>query len=98
MFYKNRDRLLTSTVAQSFFGEVNLRAKRFKSDEHFTVDGTLIQAWASQKSFRSKDGSDDGDGADYHGQKRSNKTHELTTDPNAQLYKRSYGKESKLKQ
>ena len=96
VFSKNRDRLLTSDVAQRFFAEVNLRAKKFMSDEHFTVDGTLIQAWASQKSFRSKDGSDDGDGTDFHGQKRSNKTHESTTDPDARLYKKSYGKESKL--
>jgi hypothetical protein len=88
--------LLVSAVAQSFFAQVNLRAKKFMSDEHFTVDGTLIQAWASQKSFRSKDGSDDGDGTDFHGQKRSNKTHESTTDRDARLYKKSYGKESKL--
>jgi hypothetical protein len=60
------------------------------------VDGTLIQAWASQKSFRSKDGSGDGDGTDFHGQKRSNKTHESTTDADARLYKKSYGKESRL--
>jgi transposase len=96
VFSKNRDRLLTSDVAQQFFAEVNLRAKKFMSDEHFTVDGTLIQAWASQKSFRAKDGSDDGDGTDFHGQKRSNKTHESTTDADARLYKKSYGKESKL--
>jgi hypothetical protein len=95
-FSKNRDRLLVSAVAQSFFAQVNLRAKKFMSDEHFTVDGTLIQAWASQKSFRSKDGSDDGDGTDFDGQKRSNKTHESTTDRDARLYKKSYGKESKL--
>ena len=96
VFSKNRDRLLTSDVAQRFFAEVNLRAKKFMSDEHFTVDGTLIQAWASQKSFRAKDGSDDGDGTDFRGQKRSNKTHESTTDADARLYKKSYGKESKL--
>ena len=96
VFSKNRDRLLTSEVAQQFFAEVNKQAKRFMSDEHFTVDGTLIQAWASQKSFRSKDGSDDGDGTNFHGQKRSNKTHESTTDADARLYKKSYGKESKL--
>jgi len=96
VFSKNRDRLLTSDVAQHFFAEVNKQAKRYMSDEHFTVDGTLIQAWASQKSFRSKDGSDDGDGANFHGQKRSNKTHESTTDADARLYKKSYGKESKL--
>src|SRR5208283_2927057 len=95
VFSKNRDRLLTSEVAQQFFAEVNKQAKRFMSDEHFTVDGTLIQAWASQKSFRKKDGSDD-DGANFHGQKRANDTHESTTDPDARLYKKSYGKESKL--
>ncbi len=96
VFSKNRDRLLTSDVAQRFFAEVNHRAQRFMSDDHFTVDGTLIQAWASQKSFRAKDGSDDGDGTNFHGQKRSNETHESTTDPDAQLYKKSYGKESHL--
>jgi transposase len=96
VFSKNRDRLLTSDVAQQFFAEVNRQAKRFMSDEHFTVDGTLIQAWASQKSFRSKDGSDDDDGTNFRGQKRSNKTHESTTDADARLYKKSYGKESKL--
>jgi transposase len=95
VFSKNRDRLLTSAVAQQFFSEVNRRAKRFMSDEHFTVDGTLIQAWASQKSFRAKDGSD-GDGSNFRGQKRTNKTHESTTDADARLYKKSYGKESKL--
>jgi transposase len=96
VFSKNRDRLLTSDVAQQFFAEVNKQGRRFMSDEHFTVDGTLIQAWASQKSFRCKDGSDDGDGTNFHGQKRSNKTHESTTDADARLYKKSYGKESKL--
>jgi transposase len=95
VFSKNRDRLLTSEVAQQFFAEVNKQAKRFMSDEHFTVDGTLIQAWASQKSFRKKDGSD-GDGANFHDSKRSNETHESTTDPDARLYKKSYGRESKL--
>ena len=96
VFSKNRDRLLTSEVAQRFFAEINQRAKRFMSDDHFTVDGTLIQAWASQKSFRAKDGSDEGDGTDFHGQKRSNETHESTTDPDARLYRKSYGKESHL--
>jgi transposase len=85
VFSKNRDRLLTSEVAHRFFAEVNERAKPFMSDDHFTVDGTLIQAWASHKSFRSKDSSDDegGDGANFHGRKRSNDTHESTTDPDA---------------
>ena len=56
-------------MAQQFFAEVNRVAKRFMSDEHFTVGGTLIQAWASQKSFRRKDGKDDGDGTNFRGQK-----------------------------
>jgi len=96
VFSKNRDRLLNSMVAQSFFAAVNEQAKKFMSDDHFTVDGTLIQAWASQNSFRAKDGSDDDDGSDFHGHKRRNDTHESTTDPDARLYKKSYGKESKL--
>ena len=96
VFSKNRDRLLNSEVAQRFFTEVNRLAKRFMSDEHFTVDGTLIQAWASQKSFRPKDGSDDDDGTNFRGQKRSHDTHQSTTDPDARLYKKSYGQESKL--
>ena len=96
VFSKNRDRLLNSEVAQRFFAEVNRQAKKFMSDEHFTVDGTLIQAWASQKSFRPKDGDGPGDGTNFHGQKRSNRTHQSTTDPDARLYKKSYGKESKL--
>jgi transposase len=98
VFSKNRDRLLTSEVAQQFFAAVNQQAKHFMSDDHFTVDGTLIQAWASHKSFRAKDGSDDdGDGgANFRGRKRSNDTHESTTDPDARLYKKSYGKESHL--
>src|SRR5271169_6944381 len=95
VFSKNRDRLLNSEVAQQFFAAVNQQAKRFMSDDHFTVDGTLIQAWASQKSFRRKDGSD-ADGANFHGQKRANDTHESTTDPDSRLYKKSYGKESHL--
>ena len=91
---QNRDRLLTSEVAQQFFAAVLKQAKGFMSDDHFTVDGTLIQAWASQKSFRKKDGTDD-DGTNFHGQKRSNDTHESTTDPDARLYKKSYGAESR---
>jgi IS5 family transposase len=92
---QNRERLLTSEVAQQFFAAVVEQSKRFMSDDHFTVDGTLIQAWASQKSFRSKDSSD-GDGTNFHDSKRSNDTHESTTDPDARLYKKSYGTESKL--
>jgi transposase len=95
VFSKNRDRLLTAEVAQLFFAEVRELARSFMSDDHFTVDGTLIQAWAGHKSFRKKDGSD-GDGANFHGEKRSNETHESTTDPDARLYRKSYGKESEL--
>jgi transposase len=96
VFSKNRDRLLNSEVAQHFFAEVNRQAKKLMSDEHFTVDGTLIQAWASQKSFRPKDGSGGDDGTNFHGHRRTNQTHQSTTDPDARLYKKSYGKESKL--
>jgi transposase len=95
VFSKNRDRLLSSEVAQQFFAAVNEQAKPFMSDDHFTADGTLIQAWASHKSFRKKDGTDD-DGTNFHGQKRKNDTHQSTTDPEARLYKKSHGKESKL--
>jgi transposase len=99
VFSKNRERLLNTEVAQVFFAAVVRQAKRFMSNDHFTVDGTLIQAWASQKSFRRKDGSDDpssGDGTNFHDEKRSNETHESTSDPDARLYKKSYGTESKL--
>jgi hypothetical protein len=66
------------------------------SDEHFSVDGTLIEAWASHKSFKPKDGSDDGDGSNFHGQTRKNDTHASTTDPQARLYRKAAGRESKL--
>jgi len=79
-----------------FFAEVNKQAMRFMSDEHFTADGTAIQAWASQKSFRRKDGSDDGYGTDFHGQSRTNLMLESTNDADARLYKKSCGKDSKL--
>lgn len=72
-------------MAQRFFAEVNRQSKKFMSDEHFTVDGTLLQAGASQKSYRSKDGSGKGDGSDFHGQTRSNDTHQSTNDPDAAL-------------
>jgi len=99
VFSKNRDRLLAHAVVESFFTEVMALAdqKGLLSKEHFSVDGTLIQAWASQKSFRPKDGSDDqtpsGGGrnaqADWKGKPRSNDTHESTTDPDARLYRKS---------
>ena len=66
------------------------------SDEHFTVDGTLIEAWASQKSFQRKDGGPDGDGRNFHGQTRTNDTHASTTDPDARLYRKSKGAEARL--
>jgi transposase len=96
VFTKNRDRLLTQDVARSFFRRVVDRAEGLLSDEHFTVDGTLIEAWASQKSFRRKDGGDDGDGRDFRGESRTNATHASTSDPDARLYRKSYGAESRL--
>src|SRR6202008_2254770 len=98
VFSKNRERLIAGDVVGSFFREIGelARERGLMSDEHFTVDGTLIEAWASQKSFRPKDGDGSGDGTNFHGQKRSNKTHASTTDPDARLYRKSYGKEAKL--
>ncbi len=97
VFSKNRDRILNQEVAQSFFDRVKAQAQELMSDEHFTVDGTLMEAWAGQKSFRRKDGDDQaGSGANFHGQKRSNETHASTTDPEARLYKKSAGQEAKL--
>ena len=72
--FQKPHRLLTSEFAQQLFAEVNRLARRFMSDEHFTVGGTLIQAWASQKSFRKKDGSDDGNGTNFHGQRGSRRS------------------------
>jgi transposase len=105
VFTKNRDRLLAGDVAAAFFDEVlaQARAKRLLSSEHFTVDGTLIEAWASHKSFRPKGaddrGDDDGDPGNptvsFRGETRSNETHQSTTDPDARLA-RMKGKESKL--
>lgn len=96
VFTKNRDRLLTHAVAQRFFQLVVAQATPWLSDEHFTVDGTLIEAWASHKSFRRKDGGDDGDGRDFRGQARKNDTHASTTDPDARLYRKSDGVEARL--
>src|SRR5579863_2241292 len=95
-FTKNRDRLLNQEMARSFFRRVVERAQGLMSDEHFTVDGTLIEAWASQKSFQRKDGKTDGDPKNFHGQKRTNDTHASTTDPDAKLYRKSGGAESRL--
>jgi len=105
VFSKNRERLLEGDIAQAFFDQVLklARQKELLSDEHFTVDGTLIEAWAGQKSFQQKDASrtpppdDPGNPTvDFHGEKRSNQTHESTTDPEARLYKKGPGKEAKL--
>ena len=105
VFSKNRDRLLEGDIARAFFERVlcHARAQRLLSDEHFTVDGTLIEAWAGQKSFRKK-GTGSGDSTDdpgnptvdFKGEKRTNQTHQSTTDPEARLYKKSKGQESKL--
>src|SRR5690349_3337573 len=89
VFTKNRERLLTQEIARRFFRRVVERARAFMSDEHFTVDGTLIEAWASQKSFRPKDGPPDADGRNFHGQRRTNDTHASKTDPDAKLYRKS---------
>jgi len=98
VFSKNRDRLLNQEVAQSLFSQVKRSAAGLMSDEHFTVDGTLIEAWASHKSFQRKDqdGSGPDAGRDFHGEKRKNETHESKTDPEARLYKKSYGREARL--
>ena len=105
VFTKNRERLLRHRVAERFFDAVVRRARRagLLSDEHFTVDGTLIEAWASMKSFKQKDRSDDdppnGPGnvdVDFRGQRRSNKTHRSTTDPEARLMRKSFGQSAQL--
>jgi transposase len=96
VFSKNRDRLLTQEIARSFFRRVVDRARGLMSDEHFTVDGTLIEAWASQKSFQRNDGGPDDDGRNFRGQERKNDTHASKTDPDARLYRKSNGAESRL--
>lgn len=96
VFTKNRDRLLQHAVAQSFFGRVLKLAEPHLSDEHFTVDGTLIEAWASQKSFQRKDGGPGPKGRNFHGDQRRNETHESKTDPDAKLYRKGSGQEAKL--
>ena len=105
VFTKNRNRLLSGEIAEGFFEAVLEQAREagLLSDEHFTVDGTLIEAWAGQKSFRPKD--EDGGGGsggarpserDFHGERRKNDTHASTTDPEALLLKKGKGKEAKL--
>jgi transposase len=104
-FSKNRDRLLEGDIAAKFLAAVlaQPRVKRLLSSDHFSVDGTLIEAWASMKSFRPKDGSDEPPAdsgrnteVNFRGEKRSNVTHASTTDPDAKLYRKGPGKEAKL--
>lgn len=100
VFSKNRDRLMGYGVDELLFEAINKQAyaNKLLSRDHFTVDGTLIEACASMKSFKPKDGSgDDDDGENFHGQKRSNDTHASTTDPDAKLCRKGLGKESKLR-
>ncbi len=96
-FSFNRERLFDEQVAQRFFEHTVLmaRVRDLVSDEHFSVDGTLLEAWASHKSFRPKDGSG-GDGTDFRDEKRNNDTHASTTDPDARLMRKGKGKEAKL--
>jgi hypothetical protein len=97
VFSKNRERLLGGDIAQRFLGEVVSQAQErgLASDEHFSVDGTLIEAWASQKSFRPKDGPGGGSGS-FRGQQRRNDTHASTTDPDARLYRKGHSQDAKL--
>ena len=104
VFSKNRDRLLTTEVAKEFLAVLlaEPKVKRLLSHEHFSVDGTLLKAWASMKSFRPKDGSGKPPAGgrngeqNFRGEKRSNETHESTTDPDARLYRKGNGQESRL--
>ena len=96
VFTKNRDRLLNQAVAQRFFQLVVEQATPWLSDEHFTVDGTLIEAWAGHKSFQRKDDDPDDQGRDFRGQQRTNDTHASKTDPEARLYRKSRGTEARL--
>lgn len=105
VFTKNRDRLLEGNIAEEFFAQILAQARLdgLLSDEHFSVDGTLVEAWAGQKSFRKKDDprppSDPDKGnptVDFHGEKRSNDTHQSTTDPDCRLARKSGGHEAKL--
>jgi len=105
VFTKNRERLLKLNIAQAMFQKVleQARAQSLLSEEHFTVDGTLIEAWAGQKSFQRRDrpsklpaGGSSNPTVNFHGEKRSNQTHQSTTDAEAMLYRKSGGSESKL--
>src|SRR5947208_4490350 len=103
-FTKNRDRLLEGDIARAFFEDVVAQAhgRRLLSAEHFTIDGTLLEAWAGQKSFKRRDQSseppdDPGNPTvNFHGERRSNQTHQSTTDPESRLFKKAKGHEAKL--
>jgi transposase len=103
-FTTNRDRLLAGDVAAEFLAAVlkHPRVRQLLSREHFTVDGTLVEAWASLKSFRPKDDRDDPPGGgrnasrDFHGERRTNDSHASTTDPDARLFRKGHGKEARL--
>src|SRR5216117_421314 len=103
-FSKNRERMLEGDIAEAFFQGVlgEARAGQLLSDEHFTVDGTLLEAWASHKSFKPKGGAqrppDDPKNptVNFHGETRRNDTHQSTTDADARLYKKAVGREAKL--
>ena len=104
VFTKNRDRLLEADVARKFLAELlaHKEVRALLSDEHFSVDGTQVAAWASMKSFVAKDGSSEPPSSgrngerDFHRETRSNATHASTTDPEAKLYKKGKGKEANL--
>jgi transposase len=98
-FTKNRERLQQGDVFERFMTALlrHPKVEPLLSSEHFSVDGTLIEAWASHKSFKPKDGSGDDDGGEnFHGQKRKNDTHASTTDPESRLYRKATGREAKL--
>lgn len=98
VFSKNRDRLLEGDIAAKFLAAVlaQPKVKKLLSSDHFSVDGTLIEAWASHKSFKPKDGDKNDDGSNFHGQKRKNDTHASTSDPDAKLYRKAAGREARL--
>ena len=99
VFSKNRDRLMSFGIDGLLFEAIKKQgyAKKLLSKDHFSVDGTLLEACASLKSYRPKDrGDDDQDGENFHGQKRSNETHESTTDPDSRMFRKGFGKEAKL--
>lgn len=97
-FTKNRERLQQGQVFDKFMAKLleQPTVKPLLSDEHFSVDGTLIEAWASHKSFKPKDADKDDDGSNFHGQKRKNDTHASTSDPDAKLYRKAAGREARL--